>query len=165
MIGVLRAAIFTSFVVRCLDRTVRTMLDKLKTLVGQKTARAGVNALTSQSTASNPSSLQEMFAQAAKMSSKFFEEREWQCPCGHKFRAGGDWVACAPIYCEVPNCPNPKYYVDGPGRALLEANPQGVRLQEVKPGGGHLPPSSNSPSSNLPPSATPKNSMGRIGKK
>ncbi|EPY43653.1 hypothetical protein AGDE_00268 [Angomonas deanei] len=59
------------------------------------------------------------------------DEREWQCPCGHKFRAGGEWTACAPIHCEVPSCPNPKYYIDGPGRALLEANPSGVKLEEV----------------------------------
>lgn len=106
------------------------LIDKLKTMVGRNMgARAG-NALTTSSGAAAPS-FAEAWNQAKALTSKLFEEREWQCPCGHKFRAAGEWVACAPIYCEVPSCPNPKYYIDGPGRALLEANPSGVKLEEV----------------------------------
>eukprot|EP00758_Cryptobia_borreli_P005588 Tbor_TRINITY_DN4929_c5_g1::TRINITY_DN4929_c5_g1_i4::g.9722::m.9722 len=59
------------------------------------------------------------------------QEKEWVCPCGHTFRAAGEWIACLPIACEVPSCPNPKYYISGKGRALLEASPGGVRLQEA----------------------------------
>lgn len=111
------------------------MFDKFKTFVARSGAASTQNALSSVLASSVPAgqqnSIQGLMSQAVKMGSKLFEEKEWQCPCGHKFRAGGDWVACAPIHCEVPSCPNPKYYVDGPGRALLEANPQGVRLKEV----------------------------------
>ncbi|KAG5485045.1 hypothetical protein LSCM1_07125 [Leishmania martiniquensis] len=109
-------------------------IDKLKTLVSRGVGSRGGNALTC-STGAAPPTFAEAWNQAKAMTNKLFEEREWQCPCGHKFRAAGEWVACAPIYCEVPSCPNPKYYIDGPGRALLEANPSGVRLEEVKTDG------------------------------
>lgn len=89
--------------------------------------------------------MRDAFNTALTITSKLFGEREWQCPCGHKFRAAGEWVACAPIYCEVPSCPNPKYYIDGPGRALLEANPSGVKLTEVHARGDKEADSANSP--------------------
>lgn len=104
-------------------------IDKLKTIVGRSAGGKVGNALATSNGA--PPSFAQALSQAMAMTNKLFEEREWQCPCGHKFRAGGEWVACAPIYCEVPSCPNPKYYIDGPGRALLEANPSGVRLEAV----------------------------------
>jgi hypothetical protein len=106
------------------------LIDKLKTIVGRNVGSRAGNALTT-SIGAAPPTFAAAWNQAKAMTSKFFEEREWQCPCGHKFRAAGEWVACAPIYCEVPSCPNPKYYIDGPGRALLEANPSGVKLEEV----------------------------------
>ncbi|KPA76076.1 hypothetical protein ABB37_08206 [Leptomonas pyrrhocoris] len=106
------------------------LIDKFKTLVGRNVGSRAGSALTTSSKAAPPTFV-EAWNQAKAMTSKLFEEREWQCPCGHKFRAAGEWVACAPIYCEVPSCPNPKYYIDGPGRALLEANPSGVKLEEV----------------------------------
>ncbi|AAZ13234.1 uncharacterized protein TEOVI_000093400 [Trypanosoma equiperdum] len=105
------------------------MLDKIKTIVTRHASQSVSKALT---TANNRPSLKDAVSQAAQMTAKLLGEREWQCPCGHKFRASGEWVATLPVYCEVPSCPNPKYYVDGPGRALLEANPSGVRLGEVK---------------------------------
>ncbi|GET86593.1 hypothetical protein, conserved [Leishmania tarentolae] len=105
-------------------------IDKLKTMVNRSVGLRAGNALTTSSGAAPPT-FSEVWNQAKAMTSKLLEEREWQCPCGHKFRAAGEWVACAPIYCEVPSCPNPKYYIDGPGRALLEANPSGVKLEEV----------------------------------
>lgn len=110
------------------------LIDKFKTLVGRNAGSRAGNALTTSVGAAAPT-FAEAWNHAKAMTSKLFEEREWQCPCGHKFRAAGEWVACAPIYCEVPSCPNPKYYVDGPGRALLEANPSGVKLEEVKNSG------------------------------
>lgn len=109
------------------------LVDKLKTFVGRSASGAIGNALTT-SPGQAPPSFAQAVNQAIAMTTKLFEEREWQCPCGHKFRAAGEWVACAPIYCEVPSCPNPKYYIDGPGRALLEANPSGVKLSEVTDG-------------------------------
>ncbi|RNF27204.1 uncharacterized protein Tco025E_00578 [Trypanosoma conorhini] len=118
------------------------MLGKIKTFVSRQAGQKAGNALTTSSGA--PPTLKDAFNQALQMTSKLFEEREWQCPCGHKFRASGDWVATLPIYCEVPSCPNPKYYVDGPGRALLEANPSGVKLQEVKDAPS-IPSSSSTP--------------------
>ena len=69
-------------------------------------------------------------SQVMTQTSKFFEEKEWQCPCGHKFRTRRVVGLCS---CRSPNMPHPKFYLDGPGRALLEANPQGVKLQEVDP--------------------------------
>ncbi|EPY37083.1 hypothetical protein STCU_00214 [Strigomonas culicis] len=114
------------------------VFDKLKTFVGQSAGKKVGNALTTAS--GSPSSSQSLLAKVfAETASKMFEDKEWQCPCGHKFRASGEWIACAPIYCEVPSCPNPKYYISGPGRALLEANPSGVKLEEVK-GGAQIPP-------------------------
>ncbi|KAG5506352.1 hypothetical protein JIQ42_07970 [Leishmania sp. Namibia] len=110
------------------------LIDKLKTLVGRSVVSRSGKALTC-STGTAPPTFAEAWNQAKAMTNKLFEEREWQCPCGHKFRAAGEWVACAPIYCEVPSCPNPKYYIDGPGRALLEANPSGVKLEEVSTSG------------------------------
>lgn len=109
------------------------MFDKLKTIVGAKGGQAFGNALATQGGGPNQANFQKLMSQVMTTTSKFFEEKEWQCPCGHKFRAPGEWMACAPVYCEVPTCPNPKFYLDGPGRALLEANPQGVKLQEVDP--------------------------------
>ncbi|KAK7194581.1 hypothetical protein NESM_000376300 [Novymonas esmeraldas] len=119
------------------------LIDKLKTMVGRNIGSRAGNALTTSSGAAAPT-FAEAWNQAKAMTSKLFEEREWQCPCGHKFRAAGEWVACAPIYCEVPSCPNPKYYIDGPGRALLEANPSGVRLEEVSGSSGSTASCSNS---------------------
>ncbi len=49
-----------------------------------------------------------------------FAEREWKCHCGHIFRAEGEWYPTEPCYCEAPGCPNPTFYLDGPGRAMLE---------------------------------------------
>ncbi|SYZ63544.1 hypothetical_protein (plasmid) [Leishmania braziliensis MHOM/BR/75/M2904] len=114
-------------------------LEKLKMIVGRSAgSRAGKALTTSAGVA--PPRLSEAWSQAKAITNKLFEEREWQCPCGHKFRAAGEWVACAPIYCEVPSCPNPKYYIDGPGRALLEANPSGVKLEEVVNSRGSVSP-------------------------
>jgi hypothetical protein len=152
------------------------MFDKLKTIVGRTGAAQG-NALIQNAMSKSgssgmmvpgggsassgmPASLQQLMNQAVQLGGKLFEETEWQCPCGHKFRAGGEWIACAPIHCEVPNCPNPKYYVDGPGRALLEANPQGVRLQEVR-NSKRIEGNHNSNNAK----GAPKNSMGRLGRK
>ncbi|KAG5510355.1 hypothetical protein JKF63_07684 [Porcisia hertigi] len=104
--------------------------DKLKTIVGRSIGSQAGSAVAISSGAGSPT-FAEAWNQAKALTNKLFEEREWQCPCGHRFRAAGEWVACAPIYCEVPSCPNPKYYIDGPGRALLEANPSGVKLEEV----------------------------------
>lgn len=109
-------------------------LDGLKTFIGRAAGNKAGNALQTSVSGAPPPSLAQAFNEAAKMASKMFEEREWQCPCGHKFRASGEWVACAAVYCEAPSCPNPTFYLDGPGRALLEANPAGVKLQEVTDG-------------------------------
>ncbi|KAG8344036.1 hypothetical protein ERJ75_001328600 [Trypanosoma vivax] len=119
------------------------MLGKIKTIVSRHLGQNTGNSLIT-SVSAKPS-LKEAVNQAVQVTQKLFGEREWQCPCGHKFRASGEWVATLPIYCEVPSCPNPKFYVDGPGRALLEANPSGVRLGEVKK--EHRLPSSSSSSS------------------
>ncbi|CUI15014.1 Hypothetical protein, putative [Bodo saltans] len=151
------------------------MFDKLKTIVGRSGAQQGSNMLQNAmmqkggggmivpggATGSSgmPASLQQFMNHAVQLGGKLFEEKEWQCPCGHKFKAGGEWVACAPIHCEAPRCPNPKYYVDGPGRALLEASPQGVRMQEVD----HSKQLGSGQSSTS--AGAPKNSMGRLGRK
>eukprot|EP00759_Apiculatamorpha_spiralis_P039498 PhF_6_TR38357/c0_g1_i1/m.57172 len=54
------------------------------------------------------------------MSMMMGEEKEWECWCGHKFRAPGLWVPCAPITCMAPRCPNPKFFMEGPGREMLK---------------------------------------------
>lgn len=100
------------------------MLDKIfKTIVGK---RAGALVPTT----SNSDAMKNMVSMVQGAAHALLIDKEWVCPCGHKFRASGEWVATVPTMCEVPNCPNPKYYLDGPGRALLEANPQGVKLTE-----------------------------------
>ena len=128
------------------------MLGKLKSFVGRQAA-GGASALVpaSSSSSSSPQTVSQAVAQAGQLVKKIFgdEEKEWKCPCGHIFRASGDWVACAAVYCEVPSCPNPKYYLEGAGRALLEANPQGVKLEQVKPASKQLPPGSSGVSSRL----------------
>lgn len=48
-----------------------------------------------------------------------FQEKEWRCGCGHVFRDSGDWQACEPSRCEAPSCPNPKFFLDGPGKNML----------------------------------------------
>ena len=48
-----------------------------------------------------------------------FQEKEWRCSCGHVFRASGEWQACEPSRCEAPRCPNPKFFLDGPGKQML----------------------------------------------
>lgn len=48
-----------------------------------------------------------------------FQEKEWRCSCGHVFRASGEWQACEPLSCEAPRCPNPKFFLDGPGKSML----------------------------------------------
>jgi hypothetical protein len=50
-----------------------------------------------------------------------FEDKEWKCHCGHVFRAPGEWYPTEPAYCEAPACPNPTFYLDGPGRAMLDS--------------------------------------------
>lgn len=57
---------------------------------------------------------------SAKQAFESFDEREWKCPCGHVFRASGHWEPTEPARCEAPGCPNPKFYLDGPGRQMLE---------------------------------------------
>lgn len=120
------------------------VFDSLKTFVARSAGNKVGNALTTSTGAAAPS-LSNVFNHARELANKLLEEKEWQCPCGHKFRASGEWVACAAIYCEVPSCPNPKYYIDGPGRALLEANPSGVKLQQITP--GNVQKSASSPKS------------------
>eukprot|EP00744_Colponema_vietnamica_P011529 GILI01016219.1.p1 GENE.GILI01016219.1~~GILI01016219.1.p1 ORF type:complete len:141 (+),score=29.48 GILI01016219.1:83-505(+) len=101
-----------------------------------------------------------LMAEAQKMANSLMQEKEWQCPCGHKFRAHGEWIATVPAMCEVPTCPNPKFYLSGAGRALLEASPQGVRLEQVDPsqtiaagsGSGTIAAGTGTPSSPQPPS-------------
>jgi hypothetical protein len=48
-----------------------------------------------------------------------FQEREWKCACGHIFRASGEWSPCEPSRCEAPRCPNPKFFLSGPGVNML----------------------------------------------
>ncbi|CCW71348.1 unnamed protein product [Phytomonas sp. Hart1] len=105
--------------------------DRLKTYVSRSVGGAVGNSLIT-SAKTPEASFSHAFGQTKQLVNTLFVQKEWQCPCGHKFRAAGEWVACAPIYCEVPSCPNPKYYIDGPGRILLESNPSGIRLEEVK---------------------------------
>ncbi|CCW63550.1 unnamed protein product [Phytomonas sp. EM1] len=105
--------------------------ERFKTYVSRSVGSAVGHSLVA---SSNPpaASFSQAYGYTKQIMKTVFGEKEWQCPCGHKFRAAGEWIACAPIYCEVPSCPNPKYYIEGPGRALLESNPSGVKLQEVK---------------------------------
>eukprot|EP00796_Vickermania_ingenoplastis_P009582 gene9582-6737_t len=96
-------------------------LNKLKSVVS-KTAGSKASALT---TTSKPSSFSDNLSKIISS----FGEKEWQCPCGHKFRDSGEWVVGSPALCEVPSCPNKRFYIDGPGRALLEANPGGIAIK------------------------------------
>jgi hypothetical protein len=63
-------------------------------------------------------------------------EREWNCQCGHKFRAEGEWYPTEPCYCEAPGCPNPTFYLDGPGRAMLEG--KSAKSTDTKSIGGRF---------------------------
>lgn len=62
-------------------------------------------------------------------------EREWTCHCGHKFIAAGEWYPTEPSYCEAPGCPNPTFYLDGPGRALLEGGSMKAKSDSQSVGG------------------------------
>lgn len=128
------------------------VLDKLKSMVGQKAGAAASKSLAT--TTHAPSSVGGVGAmitssidcvkktEAFGMLSKLFEEKEWQCPCGHRFRSNDEWLVCEPVYCEVPNCPNPKFYLSGKGAAMIEAGtakPTRVidgKVQGAGPAGG-----------------------------
>lgn len=90
----------------------------IKTVVSRGTGatKAGEAGALVTSTSSN--SVKNVFDNALAMAG--LREREWKCQCGHVFRAEGEWYPTEPCYCEAPGCPNPTYYLDGPGRALLE---------------------------------------------
>ena len=49
-----------------------------------------------------------------------FQEKEWECWCGHKFRAPGIWTPCSATLCQAPKCPSPRYFIEGEGRSRLE---------------------------------------------
>lgn len=148
--------------------------DSFKTFVTKSfSSGGGGNSMTVQNSSiatsgnnSRASSFMSLMAEAQKIAGSLMQEKEWQCPCGHKFRASGEWVATVPAMCEVPSCPNPKFYLSGAGRALLEASPQGVRLEQVDPsrtiaaGTGSSTPSSSS-STSTPNSSQPMG--GRFG--
>lgn len=110
-----------------------SFLNKIKTFVG-KTAVSNATSLT---TTSPKQGLKENLSKFITTINTF-GEREWQCPCGHKFRDSNEWVVGSPALCEVPSCPNRKYYVNGPGRALLEANPGGINMKPVSPNSSPL---------------------------
>ena len=59
------------------------------------------------------------------MMKDFFEVREWECWCGHKFRAPGQWAPCGPMQCMAPGCPNPKFFETGEGRKMLDSGRSG----------------------------------------
>ena len=60
------------------------------------------------------------FQKTLQSLSSQFQEKEWECWCGHKFRAPGIWIPCAPTMCQAPRCPNPRYFIDGGGKQKLE---------------------------------------------
>lgn len=109
---------------------LKTVVSKTVLSKGSAVATGGSSSVVVSSGASG-GSFMSVIQEASRLANSIFEEKEWQCPCGHKFRASGEWVATMPAMCEVPTCPNPKYYLQGEGRALLEANPDGVRLEQV----------------------------------
>lgn len=105
-----------------------SFLNKLKTIV-TKTGGSKVTAIATTSTRQNPTFTESINKIISSING---EEKEWQCPCGHKFRDSGEWVVGSPALCEVPSCPNKKFYIDGPGRALLEANPGGITMKPAE---------------------------------
>lgn len=120
--------------------SIYTMVfERLKTVVAKSVLSKGSAAaaggsssvVVSNASGAGGTSFMSVIQEASRIANSIFEEKEWQCPCGHKFRASGEWVATVPAMCEVPTCPNPKFYLEEKGRALLEANPNGVRLEQV----------------------------------
>lgn len=103
-----------------------SFLNKLKTIVSKS---SGSHSLVLASNSSPPGS--KITSNINKFISALNGEKEWECPCGHKFRDSAEWFVCAPALCEVPSCPNKKFYIDGPGRALLEANSGGITMKSV----------------------------------
>jgi hypothetical protein len=61
----------------------------------------------------------------ANMFKDMMEVREWECWCGHKFRAPGQWIPCGPMMCQAPGCPNPKFFISGEGRKMLDSGRSG----------------------------------------
>jgi len=55
-------------------------------------------------------------------------EKEWECWCGHRFRAPGIWIPCAPVSCMAPRCPNPDYFIRGEGAVMLRQGMGGIPL-------------------------------------
>lgn len=104
-----------------------SFLSKLKTIVGKSNGSRAV-ALATQSSKSSS----RVTDSINNFISTLNGEKEWECPCGHKFRDSSEWFVCAPALCEVPSCPNKKFYVDGPGRALLEANSAGISMKPAQ---------------------------------
>ena len=96
----------------------------LKTVVGKATGKAGGNDSLVASAGSGGGAKTGAAGALASIKTQMeamFEEKEWTCHCGHKFKAAGEWYPTEPASCEAPGCPNPSYYIDGPGRAMLEA--------------------------------------------
>lgn len=104
-----------------------SLLKKLKTVVAPSIGKRATDITVSQ-----PVKKSNFIKSVNKViSSVNGEPKEWHCPCGHKFWDSGEWMVCAPALCEVPSCPNKRYYIDGPGRALLEANPSGISMKSA----------------------------------
>jgi hypothetical protein len=92
----------------------------IKTVVSRsgKTGGAGAGSLV---TTSGGAGVELKKALVTAMGMAGLSEKEWKCHCGHVFRAAGEWYPTEPSYCEAPGCPNPTFYLDGPGRAMLES--------------------------------------------
>lgn len=102
-------------------------------------------ALTVSTTSAGGTIVQSIKKVVDKISSDLgIEEKEWQCWCGHKFVAAGQWYPTEACFCEAPGCPNPQFFLSGPGRQMLEARKRG---EDVSPQGEE-------------PKEKPKHSMG-----
>jgi hypothetical protein len=107
----------------------------IKSVVGRKGTSAAGGALVSTTSSASEGVKKAMSSAMAAMG---LAERDWTCQCGHKFRAEGEWYPTEPSYCEAPGCPNPTFYLDGPGRAMLEGKSSGAKSTDTKSIGGRF---------------------------
>jgi hypothetical protein len=62
-------------------------------------------------------------------------EVELECWCGHKFRVPAwqkdSWVPTFATACQVPTCPNPKFFIEGEGKRMLDEGKGGTPLKST----------------------------------
>ncbi len=130
------------------ERSNMSQFSGLKSFVSKfsgKAKSAAESSLVSSSTTKSSSTGSDnvLMQFVAKVNSKlesYEPVKEWKCWCGHVFKAPGEWYPTEPAMCEAPGCPNPKFFLSGPGRAMLAAGgPPAPQVGGAAGAAGQLP--------------------------